>query len=266
MGLKLFQIDAFTKEPFAGNPAAVCLLEEERDSAWMQNLAAEMNLSETAFVRPLGGDRWSLRWFTPTVEVPLCGHATLATAHALMGELGHKGPLRFETKSGELRCEATDDGRISLDFPAVSVKSMIIPEQMERALGGVRPITASKGHGSEPVIISEVADVEELLSIRPFYQLIADSPWGELFIVTCEGKGDYDFHSRVFAPKCGIPEDPVTGSAHCALATYWAKRLGKNDLYARQESKRGGDLWLTLKGDRVIILGHAVTVFEGELR
>jgi PhzF family phenazine biosynthesis protein len=264
MDPNLFQVDAFTNEPFRGNPAAVYLMDRPRADAWMQSLAAEMNLAETAFLLPQAGG-WSLRWFTPRVEVDLCGHATLASAHVLFsrGIVPAGSEARFHTRSGELVCRR-DGGRIAMDFPADPVKTIVAPQGLEQALGnGVRPVYTGKG---KAYLLVEVDSPEKVRNLRPHLGRIAELP-AFLVIVTAEGRGEpYDFVSRCFAPQAGIPEDPVTGSAHCTLACHWAKRLGKNTFLAHQASERGGDLHVELAGDRVHLAGEAVTVFEGTLK
>jgi len=259
----LCHADAFASQPFAGNPAAVCVLPEERPDAWMQSLAAEMNLSETAFVRRLPEGDWSLRWMTPAVEVNLCGHATLATAHVLATE-GLWGPdasVRFHTRSGVLSVAREGSG-YTMDFPADPVKPVVRPQGLEDALG-VPPVYVAKGR---EYLLVEIGSVDRLRKLRPRMGALAGLPFLGV-IVTCEGPGggEPDFYSRFFAPAAGIPEDPVTGSAHCTLATHWAKRLGRTKFRAIQASARGGELGVELTGDRVLLTGNAVTVTRGEL-
>jgi len=265
VSLSITQVDAFTDVPFRGNPAAVCLLPSERDAAWMQLVAREMNLAETAFlVRRGGGDGFGLRWFTPTVEVDLCGHATLASAHVLWeeGHLPAGETARFHTRSGLLTA-ARRDGRIWLDFPALPETPAEAPEDLARALGvpirhfGVNPIDS----------LAEVDSEETLAALRP--DLVAlRRLGGRGLIVTCKGRGGaggYDFASRFFAPGAGIDEDPVTGSAHCCLGPFWAARLGKNELTGYQASARGGFVTVRCQGARVELGGNAVTVMKGTL-
>jgi PhzF family phenazine biosynthesis protein len=259
--IPLWQIDAFTDRPFAGNPAAVCLLQEERDAGWMQVLAAEMNLSETAFVRPLD-DGFSLRWFTPTIEVPLCGHATLASAHFLYGS-GNVPPtdaIQFHTASGVLTARRNGE-RIELDFPAAPPQETAPPAGLLAALG----LATSTFIGKTPLDTYLVlTDAERLRALAPDFAALA--PLAHGVIVTAPSDDDrYDFLSRFFAPAAGINEDPVTGSAHCALAPYWSSRLGREELTGYQASQRGGTVYTHLTGDRVILAGHAVTVLRGEL-
>jgi PhzF family phenazine biosynthesis protein len=257
----LLQVDAFTDRPFGGNPAAVCLLGAAADAGWMQDVAAEMNLSETAFlVRRDGG--FDLRWFTPMVEVPLCGHATLASAHALWstGQVAHDATIRFFTASGELRA-SREDGLIWLDLPAREVTPAPLSDAARRALG-VAPVWEGRAGGD---LLVELATEEEVRTLAPDMALLREvAPDG--VIVTSAGRGQgVDFVSRYFAPSVGIDEDPVTGSAHCALATYWAAKLSKSSFRALQVSARGGDLRVRVAGQRVLIGGTAVTILRGEL-
>jgi PhzF family phenazine biosynthesis protein len=259
--MKLFQIDAFTNVPFRGNPAAVCFLDRERDDRWMASVAAEMNLAETAFLLPRGDD-WSLRWFTPAVEVDLCGHATLASAHVLWEEkmLAPDATARFHSKSGLLTATRSGDW-IELDFPTKPEQPSDPPAGLLESLGVANPRYV--GRNAFDYIV-EVGSVDELNAIAPNHAELRKIKVRGV-IVTTRGSGEYDFVSRFFAPGSGIDEDPVTGSAHCCLAPYWASRLGKNELLAYQASPRGGVLRVTLAGDRVKLGGQAVTVVRGEL-
>lgn len=254
------QVDAFADRAFAGNPAAVCVLDEALDAPMMQAIAGEMNLSETAFVRARP-DGWDLRWFTPTIEVELCGHATLASAHVLW-ESGRAEPgalLRFHTRSGLLTA-GRHDGWIELDFPALGGTEEPPPHWLESALGA-RPERVLRGPFDYLVEVESEAIVR---SLHPdLAQLAAEPVRG--FIVTAAGSGQFDFVSRYFCPAAGIPEDPVTGSTHCALAPYWAPRTGKLAMVAYQASRRGGIVRVTLDGDRVRLGGQAVTTLRGEL-
>lgn len=255
-------IDAFTDRPLAGNPAAVLVLEDAYDDAWAQGVAAEFNLSETAFVRPAGdpGADYELRWFTPAVEVDLCGHATLAAAHAL-AELGVPGPYRFATRSGVLTV-AERDGRLWMDFPAGPPEPARAPEGLAGMLGAEPLWTGAGGTGD---LLVEVADEAAVRAAEPDFAAIARLPYRAV-IITARGRADGpDFVSRVFGPRVGVPEDPVTGSAHTVLAPFWAERLGRKELSAHQASARGGDLLLECRGDRVLIGGRAVSVARGEL-
>lgn len=260
MGLRVTQVDAFTDQPFAGNPAAVCLLPEARPAEWMQAVAAEMNLSETAFLLKQA-DGYELRWFTPTVEVNLCGHATLASAHVLWetGELREARQARFHTRGGLL----TADRRgawIELDFPAKREEPAPAPPGLVEALG-VEPIYTGRNQFDYLV---EGEREEAVRALRPNFGLLANLGVRGV-IVTGQGSPPYDFVSRFFAPGSGIDEDPVTGSAHCCLGPFWSARLGKTDFLAYQASPRGGVVRVRLDGDRVILGGQAVTVLRGEL-
>jgi len=255
MGIPLWQVDAFTDEPFRGNPAAVCLLAAPAEDAWMQAVAAEMNLSETAFLLR-EGEAWRLRWFTPVAEVDLCGHATLASAHVLAGQ-GESAP-RFRTRSGELRAAARD-GRIELDFPALPVTEEPPPAGLLEALGAEARFTGRSRFDR----LVEVASEEALRALRPDFEALKRVDTRGV-ICTCRG-ARADFLSRFFCPAVGVNEDPVTGSAHCVLAPFWAERLGRTELEGYQASARGGTVRVRLAGDRVFLGGHAVTVLEGEL-
>lgn len=256
----IYQVDAFTDTPFHGNPAAVCLLEEEREAGWMQAVAAEMNLSETAFVRPLP-EGFELRWFTPTTEVNLCGHATLAAAHVLWetARLAPDADAHFHTRSGLLTARRAADG-IALDFPADPTSPLESTEAVE-AIGDGPVIAAHRGREDWLV---ELASEEAVRACRPDLARLAALPARGL-IVTAQGSGEFDFVSRFFGPAAGIDEDPVTGSAHCTLADYWSERLGKTEMAARQISARGGNISVRLNGGRVALTGKAVIVLRGEL-
>ena len=261
MSLTITQVDAFTDKPFAGNPAAICLLPATREASWMQQVAQEMNLAETAFL-VRRDDGFDLRWFTPAVEVELCGHATLASAHALweMGELAPEEQARFHTRSGLLL--ATRSGNwIELDFPAQPVEPIDAPADLVQALG-ITPTYVGRNHTSYLV---EVATEALVRSITPDFALLKTLP-ARGVIVTARADGDeFDFVSRYFAPAAGVPEDPVTGSAHCALGPYWQAKLGKSELRAYQASARGGVLRVRVGDERVYIGGQAVTTLRGEL-
>ncbi|HEX7084934.1 MAG TPA: PhzF family phenazine biosynthesis protein [Vicinamibacterales bacterium] len=266
MAVPILQIDAFTAAPFRGNPAAVCLLDAPADPSWMQQVAAEMNLAETAFVVP-DGDRFGLRWFTPEVEVALCGHATLASAHALWetGRVPAGRDILFETLSGTLGA-VRDGDRIAIELPSRPVAPADPPAALIVALGAAPRATfatVAGGTGAHPNYLLEYGSVDEVTALRPDFARLRGVPGG--VIVTARGTGRYDFVSRFFAAPYGVDEDPVTGSAHCSLAPFWADRLGKTTLLAWQASKRGGELGVTLRGDRVRLAGHAVTVLRGEL-
>jgi predicted PhzF superfamily epimerase YddE/YHI9 len=260
--LPLLQIDAFTSEPFAGNPAAVCFLDEEHDDTWMQAVAAEMNLSETAFLLPLD-EFWSLRWFTPSVEVDLCGHATLAAAHAMWetGVLPTEVPARFATRSGPLFAWRSND-LIELDFQVKPVAPSPAPPGLLDALGADRDATVYR---NEFDYFVELLDESAVIGLAPDHGAFRTIE-ARGIIVTAPSKVDgIDFVSRFFAPGSGIDEDPVTGSAHCALAPFWGARFGLTELTGYQASSRGGIVRTRLDGDRVILGGHAVTVMRGEL-
>jgi PhzF family phenazine biosynthesis protein len=260
--MRIFQIDAFTATPFTGNPAGVCLLDRDVDDTWMQNVAAEMNVSETAFVRR-NGDDWALRWFTPTVEVALCGHATLATVHALLEDrlLPAGGTARFDTKSGVLTTTHAGD-LITMDFPAKLAVPCAPPEGLIEGLG-TQPVRVSR---NEFDYLIEMANEEDVRSLTPDYALLRRLPVRGVIVTSRASTAGFDFVSRFFAPGSGIDEDPVTGSAHCALGPYWAPRLGKTHFIACQASRRGGVLWVSVAGERVTLAGRAVTVLRGELQ
>ncbi|QLE56970.1 PhzF family phenazine biosynthesis protein [Nostoc sp. TCL26-01] len=259
----IIQVDAFTNQPFAGNPAAVCILPTPLEDSWMQNVAREMNLSETAFLVKQD-DGFSLRWFTPTVEVPLCGHATLASAHVLWSE-GHLSldvAARFYTKSGLLIAKRQSEW-IELDFPVNHSQVAIAPPILLAALG----ITDTDVYQNSLGYLVELESEDLVRQMQPNFQLLKTLPVGKV-IVTSKANFDspYDFVSRFFAPGVGIDEDPVTGSAHCCLAAYWRDRLSKDDFLAYQASSRGGVVKVSYPGgDRVYLSGQAVTVMRGEL-
>lgn len=267
-------IDAFTDRPFAGNPAGVCLLDSGSwpDETWMLRVAAELNLSETAFAHPLpaGGEAgWALRWFTPRVEVDLCGHATLATAHALYSDSGGPGPVRFRTRSGVLTATTGPDGAITLDFPAAEVTEAPGPADLAETLG-VKP-EAVHGTGALRDLLAVLADEAAVRDLDPdpgAVDRLSRRVGVRGIIVTApaaEPGGGYDFVSRFFAPAVGIREDPVTGSAHTALAPYWSARLGRDTVTGLQASARTGLVRTTVRGDRVDLTGRAVTVLDGTL-
>jgi PhzF family phenazine biosynthesis protein len=263
MGVVIFQVDAFTGEPFKGNPAGVCLLKAPAEAAWMQNVAAEMNLAETAFPLP-EGDGFRLRWFTPKVEVKLCGHATLATAHVLWQEgiLAANEEARFKTLSGLLT--ARRDGEwIELNFPARPIQGGI-PDWIDGLVGalGVKP--SYVGMSAEDVLV-EVADEAAVRSLEPDLAVLKSLPARGVIVTSRTADGRFDFVSRFFAPAVGVDEDPVTGSSHCVLTPFWAQRLGKVSMTAYQASARGGVLRVRLDNDRVRIAGRAVSVIRGEL-
>lgn len=261
MSLTLHVVDAFTSRPFAGNPAAVCVLDAPREDAWMQLVAREMNLSETAFLHRIEGG-WSLRWFTPAVEVKLCGHATLASAHALWetAALKRDEAARFHTLSGWLTCRCAGDW-IEMDFPARPCEPCEVPAGLAEALGC--EVQACGNNGMD--YLAEVADEPGLRGLTPNFSALGKLPVRGV-IVTCRSPApEFDFVSRFFAPAAGVNEDPVTGSAHSALGPYWQTKLGKTDFTAFQASARGGIVQLSVSGDRVLLRGQAVLMSRVEL-
>jgi len=265
MSLDLFQVDAFTDRPFAGNPAAVCLLDGPRDEGWMQHVAREMNLSETAFLEPTG-DGFGLRWFTPAIEIELCGHATLASAHVLWetGTLDPAATARFHTLSGLLTAQR-DGEWITLDFPARPIEEVRPPEGLAEAFG-VEPLFVGR---SKFDYLLGLPSEEAVRSADPDFRRLSSLPVRGVIITSRAAAGGspapFDFISRFFAPGSGVDEDPVTGSAHCTLGPYWAPRLGKEDFLAYQASARGGMVRVRVVGDRVRLGGQAVTVLRGRL-
>jgi len=254
-------VDAFAERAFTGNPAAVCVLSEAVSDGWMRKVAAEINLSETCFVRR-EGDCFSLRWFTPTIEVDLCGHATLAAAHVLWEEniLATELAAEFDTRSGRLSV-VRRDARIEMDFPAQASRATDSPTGVRKALG----TEARNVERNERDMVIEVADEHIVRSLQPDLPWVAALPTLGL-IVTCRAKElPYDFVSRYFAPRAGIDEDPVCGSAHCCLGPYWSKRLGKNQMRGYQASARGGVVHVTVEEQRVKLAGSAVTILRSEL-
>ena len=261
MGLTIVQVDAFTDTPFAGNPAAVCLLPEPRDERWMQDVAREMSLSETAFLHRRE-DGFDLRWFTPAVEVDLCGHATLASAHVLW-EDGHLRPdeqARFFTKSGLLT--ARRDGEwIELDLPVEAEEPVEVPADLVRALA-ITPKYVGKNRFNYVVEIDSEAAVRE---VKPDFSLLQTLPVQGVIVTSPSASPEFDFVCRYFAPAAGINEDPVTGSAYCCLGPFWQQRLKKDAFLAQQVSPRGGIVRVRLSGDRVLLGGKAITVLRAEL-
>jgi PhzF family phenazine biosynthesis protein len=261
MPLPIFHVDAFTDRPFAGNPAAVCILDKPHDEKWMQNVSREMNLSNSAFLVKQE-DGYGLRWFTPAVEIELCGHATLASAHILW-EAEYLQPhetARFHTHSGVLTC-TRQDGWIEMDFPALGEEPGDAPPEIAAALG----VTLKYAAKSRFDYLVELESEEIVRGLEPNFSLLRALGVRGV-IVTCRATTPgYDFISRFFAPGSGIDEDPVTGSAHCLLAPYWSKRLGKDEMMGYQASARGGIVGARLEGDRVKLRGQAVTILRGEL-
>ena len=259
--MKLIQVDAFTETPFRGNPAAVCLLDETRSDDWMQAVAMEMNLSETAFITPQE-DGFGLRWFTPVTEVNLCGHATLASAHVLWqeGRLKTESQARFHTRSGLLSARLRE-GWIELDFPRFPIEPAEAPSGLLEALD-VSP--AFVGSSSEDLLLELVSE-ESVRSLKPNFTLLKTIGTRGIIVTSRSASSDFDFVSRFFAPAVGIDEDPATGSSHCVLGPFWAERLGKSELRAYQASARGGFLRVRVGANRVYLQGKAVTVLRGEL-
>lgn len=263
--MRIRVIDAFTDRPFAGNPAAVCLLDgpEWPSEVWMQQVAAEMNLAETAFARP-DGDGWGLRWFTPEVEVDLCGHATLATTHALRADGLIEGPVRFATRSGVLTAEVADDGTITLDFPAATVTPLDTPPGLAAALGV--PVVGVYGTGALGDLLVQLGDEAAVRAVSPDPTALSRMPYrGVVVTAAADPAAHHDYVSRFFAPGVGIVEDPVTGSTHTTLAPFWSSRTGRDELLGAQVSARSGLIRTRIAGDRVLLAGHAVTMLDGTL-
>ena len=260
MGMMIYQVDAFTDEPFSGNPAAVCIMDELYGESWMQNVAREMNLSETAFLQKQA-EGYNLRWFTPAVEVELCGHATLASAHILW-EIGLLKPGEqaiFHTLSGTLTANRNGEW-IEMDFPAKVEEQASAPDGLIEALG-----VAVKYVGKNQFdYLVEVESEEIVRTIKPDFGLLLLVVARGVIVTSLADSGEYDFVSRFFAPSVGVSEDPVTGSAHCCLSPFWSKRLGKDELVGYQASARGGVVKVRYDGDRVFLGGQAVTVLRGE--
>jgi PhzF family phenazine biosynthesis protein len=261
LNLILFQVDAFTNRPFTGNPAAVCLLDDPGDPAWMQDVAREMNLPETAFLQKQA-DGYSLRWFTPLVEIDFCGHATLASAHMLweQGHLLTGEQARFHTKSGLLTAERRGEW-IELNFPAKPAEAVEGMPGLQEALG-VPPVSIGM---SEFDCLVEVESETVVRELQPDIAQLATIPVRGIIVTSQARTPGYDFVSRFFAPRVGIPEDPVTGSAHCVLAPFWSNRLERKELTGYQASARGGTVRVRLDGTRVQLGGQAVTVLRCEL-
>jgi predicted PhzF superfamily epimerase YddE/YHI9 len=261
MGLRIVQVDAFADRPFAGNPAAVCVLPAPRDDAWMQDVAREMNLAETAFLYAENAG-YRLRWFTPAIEVALCGHATLASAHVLWedGVLPRDRQARFHTRSGLLTADARGDW-IELDFPATPAVAAPAPAGLVAALG-----TAPRWVGrSQFDYLVELDSEAKVRGLSPDLTALQRIDARGIIVTSRATTNGYDFVSRFFAPQTGVPEDPVTGSAHCALAPFWTERLGRTAMTGYQASARGGVVRVRLSRDRVVLGGQAVTVLLGEL-
>ncbi len=261
MSQSVVVVDAFTDAPFSGNPAAVCVLPGARDEKWMQQVAREMNLSETAFLHPEDG-AYRLRWFTPATEVALCGHATLASSHVLWetGAAKSDETLKFNTKSGLLTAKR-DKEWIELDFPATPAAPDAPPTNLLEALG----VRAKMVARNKFDYVVEVASEKIVRNLTPDIALLSTVEVRGVIVTAVATTPGFDFVSRFFAPKVGVPEDPVTGSAHACLAPYWEARLGKSDMLAYQASPRGGMLRVGVRGDRVLLGGKAVTIMKGDL-
>ncbi len=281
MATKIYQVDAFTNIAFKGNPAAVCLLDEPRNDAWMQSVAGEMNLSETAFLSPQE-DGYSLRWFTPLDEVDLCGHATLASAHVLweLGLLGGRETARFFTKSGLLTAEKKDEW-IEMNFPSEPPVALDAPMYLLEGLGLDAGSVRYVGKNRMDYLV-EVDRTELLEALQPNWSVLERVATRGIIVTSAvterinlpgvcqvesrvEPQASFDFISRAFFPKIGVPEDPVTGSAHSCLGPYWAAKFNKSEMLAYQASKRGGVIRVAMQGERVLLGGQAVTVLRGEL-
>ena len=261
MGIAIYQVDAFTEKPFRGNPAAVCILPEPGEEAWMQNVAREMNLSETAFLHKQR-DGFNLRWFTPAVEVELCGHATLASAHILWetGLLAVEDMARFHTRSGLLTAERRGE-EIELNFPATPPTVASVPVGLVEALGVVPRYVGKSRYD----YVVEVEAEEVVRGLKPDFARLKGISARGIMVTSVASSGKYDFVSRFFAPGAGVDEDPVTGSAHSCLGPFWSERLGKDEMVAYQASARGGVIQVRVAGKRVYLGGRAVTVLRGEL-
>lgn len=258
---EIFQVDAFTDSPFSGNPAAVCVLPQEVDEGWMQRVANEMNLSETAFLFQQE-DGYNLRWFTPVIEVDLCGHATLASAHILWetGLLAPDQEARFYTRSGLLTA-VRQDNWIQLDFPSEPEDEIDAPEKLSDALG-ISPNYVGKNRFD---YLIEIESEESIRNLTPNFTVLRTIDSRGFIVTSVADSPEFDFVSRFFAPSFGINEDPVTGSAHCCLGPFWQKKLGKNEFTAYQASARGGIIKVHVAGERVLLAGQAFTVMRGTL-
>lgn len=258
----IYQVDAFTAEPFKGNPACVCILDNEMPKKWMQNIAMEMNLSETAFVNKTN-EGFRIRYFTPEREIALCGHATLASAHILYttGIIARDKKITLNCKAGDLIIRKSGNW-IIMNFPSYTVEPIIIPADIEKIIG-IRPAELySTGHGWKLAVLNGEYEVKKL---DPDFNRMKDSEYGDLIVTAPSEDTNFDFCVRCFVPAMGINEDPVTGSAHCALVPLWHRKTGREEFISRQVSKRSGILKVALKGNRVEISGHAKTIFKAEL-
>jgi PhzF family phenazine biosynthesis protein len=265
-GIPIWQVNAFADRPFAGNPAAVCILSSYPSDQWLQHVAAEMNLSETSFIVPTDeANHFHLRWFTPTTEVDLCGHATLAAAHTLIEQnlITTGSAICFQTRSGELRCSQAGS-RITLDFPLTATHPDVDTRTKMALLNalGLNDAIVMRSKFDLVVVVDDARIVE---SLRPNFNLLKPIETRGVVVTSASQTTGIDFVSRFFAPRCGIDEDPVTGSAHCCLAPYWGERLSKTSLVGYQASSRGGTVYCDVTGDRVLLTGNAVTVWQGRL-
>jgi PhzF family phenazine biosynthesis protein len=264
-GVRIRTVDSFTDRPFSGNPAAVVLLDSAPSDEWMAAIARETNVSDTGFVirEDLAEADFRLRWFTPTIEVDLCGHATLASAHCLF-EDGVDGPIRFATRSGVLTVSQQSDGSLAMDFPAWPPTQVEPPSSLAAALGASVEWTGTTENGF--FLLALLADERSVRDLRPDLAAVSQLDTTAVIVTAAadEGQG-YDFVSRLFAPRAGIPEDPVTGSSHTVLAPFWAARLGRRSLAGIQASERSGRVGVELNGDRVTVTGRAITVVDGLL-
>ncbi|MFC4592325.1 PhzF family phenazine biosynthesis protein [Sphaerisporangium corydalis] len=262
--MRIFTVDSFTDQAFKGNPAGVCLLDSPRSDEWMQALAREMRHSETAFVAEQdNGGQYSLRWFTPAVEVTLCGHATLAAAHILYSTGSASGSIEFSTKSGILTTDQLDHGRISMDFPSYTPAEISAPEGLAKVIG-VTPTWVGMGRLD---LLAELESEEDVRDLTPDIDAVNELDARALVVTAraTDPSGPVDYVSRFFAPKAGVAEDPVTGSAHCMLAPYWSAKLGRDSLVGAQLSERGGIVHTTVRGDRTELAGTAITIWSGTL-
>lgn len=261
--IPIWHVDSFTEELFRGNPAAVCLLDKAMNPIWMQAVAAEMNLPETAFLLRQESNEFSIRWFTPIIEVPLCGHGTLASAHVLWSESIVSGdqPITFRPRHGSLTADR-DGGWIRLDFPALPLEKVEMPNGLPDTLGA-QPLTVFRNQF--PAYLVELESEKTVRELRPDISRMRDSEANVCIVTAQSDSPGGDFVSRFFGPGVGIDEDPVTGGAHCSLGPYWAERLGKTELVGHQLSKRGGVVKVRVRGERVDLLGRAVTVIRGQM-
>jgi PhzF family phenazine biosynthesis protein len=258
----IYHVDAFTAEPFKGNPAGVCFVEKDTSADWMQKIAAEMNLSETAFII-CGKEVSEIRYFTPEAEVPLCGHATLSAAHIIY-ETNMVKPnevIVFSAKPGELKIRKTGDW-VTMNFPAYPLNKLPVPGKIEDIIG-TRPTEFYESAFGWRLAL--MANEEQVKNMKPDFRKMKNSEYGDLIVTSKSKEPGFDFCVRCFAPALGIDEDPVTGSAHCALVPFWHSKTGKSDFVSHQVSKRSGILKVSLKGDRVEISGQAITILKGEL-